>query len=168
MPKYHITTWTVPRTNSVSIAPISLRFESSKLGLINKTGLTATKKGINIMFDFRKAALDSTLLSTLQNDREKISTHDLIQQFPDGITVNAFDFATIDDKSFAVVTFNEDDTKYYNGGTVLSKMCVAWAAGFAGDPEAASTALAKAGGVKLKFTEAKTKNGNNVTTITVV
>lgn len=51
------------------------------------------------MFDFRKAALDSTLLSTLQNDREKISTHDLIQQFPDGITVNAFDFATIDDKS---------------------------------------------------------------------
>lgn len=120
------------------------------------------------MFDFRKAALDSTMLSSLQNDREKISTHDLIQQFPDGITVNAFDFATIDDKSFAVVTFNEDDTKYYNGGTVLSKMCVAWAAGFAGDPEAASTALAKAGGVKLKFTEAKTKNGNNVTTITVV
>lgn len=120
------------------------------------------------MFDFRKAALDSTLLSTLQNDREKISTHDLIQQFPDGITVNAFDFATIDDKSFAVVTFNEDNTKYYNGGTVLSKMCVAWAAGFAGDPEAASTALSKAGGVKLKFAEAKTKNGNNVTTITVV
>lgn len=120
------------------------------------------------MFNFRKAALESTMLSKLQNDREKISTHDLIQQFPDGITVNAFDFATVDDKSFAVVTFKEDDTKYYNGGTVLSKMCVAWAAGFAGDPEAASTALANAGGVKLKFTESKTKNGNNVTTITVV
>lgn len=120
------------------------------------------------MFNFRKTALETTMLSKLQNDREKISTHDLIQQFPDGITVNAFDFAAIDDKSFAVVTFNEDDTKYYNGGTVLSKMCVAWAAGFAGDTEAASTALAKAGGVKLKFTEAKTKNGNNVTTITVV
>ena len=120
------------------------------------------------MFDFRKTALESTLLSKLQNDREKISTHDLIQRFPDGITVNAFDFATIDGKSFAVVTCNEDDTKYYNGGTVLSKMCVAWAAGFAGDPEAASTALAKAGGVKLKFAEEKTKGGNNVTTITVV
>lgn len=120
------------------------------------------------MFNFRKIALESTMLSKLQNDREKISTHDLIQRFPDGITVNAFDFATVDDKAFAVVTFKEDDTKYYNGGTVLSKMCAAWAAGFAGDPEAASTALAKAGGVKLKFTEAKTKNGNNVTTITVV
>ena len=102
------------------------------------------------MFDFRKTALESTLLSKLQNDREKISTHDLIQRFPEGVTVNAFDFATID------------------GGTVLSKMCVAWASGFAGDPEAASTALAKAGGVKLKFAEEKTKNGNNVTTITVV
>ena len=120
------------------------------------------------MFDFRKIALESTLLSKLQNDREKISTHDLIQRFPEGVTVNAFDFATIDDKSFAVVTFKEDDSLYYNGGAVLSKMCVAWASGFAGDPEAASTALAKAGGVKLKFAEEKTKNGNNVTTITVV
>lgn len=128
----------------------------------------ATKKGNNIMFDFRKTALESTLLSKLQNDREKIATHDLIQRFPDGITVNAFDFATIDGKAFAVVTFNEDDSLYYNGGTVLSKMCTAWAAGFAGDPEAASTALAKAGGVKLKFSEDKTKGGNNVTTITVV
>lgn len=112
--------------------------------------------------------MNSTLLSSLQNNREKISTEELINNFPDGVTVNAFDFATVQDKIFAVVTFKEDDTKYYNGGTVLTKMCVAWAAGFAGDPEAASTALAKAGGVKLKFAEAKTKNGNNVTTITVV
>ena len=120
------------------------------------------------MFDFRKAAIDSTMLSTLQADREKISTHDLIEQFPDGITVNAFDFATVQDKTFAVVTFTEDDSRYYNGGTVLTKMCVAWAAGFDGDPESASIALNKAGGVKLKFTLSKTKNGNNVTTITVV
>ena len=120
------------------------------------------------MFDFRKAAIDSTMLSTLQTDREKISTEDLIATYPEGITVNAFDFATVQNKTFAVVTFNEDDTKYYNGGTVLTKMCVVWASGFAGDPEAASTALAKSGGVKLKFTEAKTKSGNNVTTITVV
>ena len=120
------------------------------------------------MFDFRTTALESTLLSMLQNDREKISTNDLIKKFPDGITVNAFDFATINDKAFAVVTFNEDDKLYYNGGTILSKMCIAWAAGFAGDPEAASTALAKAGGVKLKFAKEKTKDGNDVTTITVV
>ena len=120
------------------------------------------------MFDFRKAAIDSTMLSTLQTDREKISTEELISSFPDGITVNAFDFATVQNKTFAVVTFKEDDTKYYNGGTVLTKMCIAWAAGFAGDPETASTALAKAGGVKLKFAESKTKNGNNVTTIIVV
>lgn len=120
------------------------------------------------MFDFRKAAIDSTMLSTLQTDREKISTEELISSFPDGITVNAFDFATVQNKTFAVVTFKEDDTKYYNGGTVLTKMCIAWAAGFAGDPETASTALAKSGGVKLKFEESKTKNGNNVTTITVV
>lgn len=120
------------------------------------------------MFNFRESAMNSTLLSVLQNNREKLSTSDLVKQFPDGITVNAFDFATIDDKTFAVVTFAEDETKYYNGGTVLTKMCLAWAAGFDGDPESASIALGKSGGVKLKFTESKTKNGNNVTTITVV
>lgn len=120
------------------------------------------------MFNFRESAMNSTLLSSLQNNREKISTEELINAFPDGITVNAFDFATVQDKTFAVVTFSEDDNRYYNGGTVLTKMCLNWAAGFAGDPEAASTALAKAGGVKLKFAESKTKNGNNVTTITVV
>lgn len=120
------------------------------------------------MFNFRESAMNSTLLSVLQNNREKISTEGLIERFPGGITVNAFDFATVQDKTFAVVTFLEDDGMYYNGGTVLTKMCLAWAAGFDGDPESASVALGKAGGVKLKFTEAKTKNGNNVTTITVV
>lgn len=120
------------------------------------------------MFNFRESAMNSTLLSALQNNRAKISTEDLIERFPDGITVNAFDFATVQGKTFAVVTFLEDDGMYYNGGTVLTKMCLAWAAGFDGDPESASIALGKAGGVKLKFTEAKTKNGNNVTTITVV
>ena len=120
------------------------------------------------MFNFRESAMNSTLLSSLQNNREKISTEDLISMFPGGITVNAFDFATVKDKTFAVVTFLEDDSHYYNGGTVLTKMCVAWAAGFNGDPESASVALGKAGGVKLKFTMSKTKDGNNVTTITVV
>lgn len=120
------------------------------------------------MFNFRESAMNSTLLSTLQNNREKISTEGLIQRFPDGITVNAFDFATVKDKTFAVVTFAEDDSMYYNGGTVLTKMCLAWAAGFDGDPESASIALGKSGGVKLKFNESKTKDGNNVTTITVV
>ena len=120
------------------------------------------------MFNFREEAMKSTLLSVLQKDRTKISTEELVSQFPDGVTVNQFDFATIEDKVFAVVTFAEDGTRYYNGGTVLTKMCLAWAAGFNGDPESASVALMKSGGVKLKFTETKTKNGNNVTTITVV
>ena len=120
------------------------------------------------MFNFRESAMNSTLLSTLQNNREKITTEDLIERFPDGITVNAFDFATVQDKTFAIVTFSEDDGMYYNGGTVLTKMCLAWAAGFDGDPESASIALGKSGGVKLKFASSKTKSNNNVTTITVV
>lgn len=120
------------------------------------------------MFNFKESAMNSTLLSKLQKNRTKIDTSELVKRFPDGVTVNAFDFATINDKAFAVVTFEEDDSLYYNGGTVLTKMCLAWAAGFDGDPETASVQLAKQGGVKLKFTESKTRGGNNVTTITVV
>ena len=120
------------------------------------------------MFNFRDVAEKSTLLSVLQKDRTKISTEELVKKFPDGITVNQFDIATIDNKAFAVVTFAEDNNYYYNGGTILTKMCIAWAQGFGGDTESASVALLKSGGVKLKFTETKTKSGNNVTTITVV
>lgn len=119
--------------------------------------------------NFRKIALDEMSLSPLMAGRDKIATDDLIGQT---VTVVAFDFATITDKgeekTFPVLLLEEYPENYYNGGILLSKLCVAWAAAFDGDVEEASNALAEQGGVKLKFTSTRTKSGNNLTSVQVI
>ena len=58
--------------------------------------------------------------------------------------------------------------KYYNGGTLLMKLCMAWEAEYDGDVEAASADLEKSGGVQIRFRATKTKSGNNLTSVDVV
>lgn len=118
---------------------------------------------------FREIAVNELSLSPLMAGRDQIKTDDLIGKT---VTVEAFDFATITDKgvekTFPVLLLAEYPDNYYNGGTLLSKLCAAWAAEFDGDVVAASEALNEEGGVKLKFTATKTKSGNNLTAIDVI
>lgn len=121
------------------------------------------------MTDFRKIAMDELSLSYLMVGREQLKTEDLIGQ---EVTVTNFDFATITDKgvekTFPVMLLAEYPGHYYNGGTLLTKLCLAWAGEFGGDIEAASDALQESGGVKLRFSAKKTKSGNNITSVDVV
>jgi hypothetical protein len=119
--------------------------------------------------NFKKIAQDELSLSPLMAGKEQIKTDDLIGQT---VTVVAFDFATITDKgvekTFPVLLLKEYPDRYYNGGTLLSKLCTCWANAYDGDIEAASEDLEKSGGVQLRFTATKTKAGNNLTAIDVV
>lgn len=119
--------------------------------------------------NFKKMAQDELSLSPLMAGREQIKTDDLIGQT---VTVTGFDFATITDKgvkkTFPVLLLKEYPENYYNGGTLLSKLCKCWADAYDGDVEAASDDLAAEGGVQLKFTATKTKSGNNLTAVDVV
>ena len=85
---------------------------------------------------------------------------------------NPADFATITDKgeqkTFPVLLLKEYPDKYYNGGALLMKLCMAWASEYDGDVEAASADLEKSGGVQIKFRATKTKSGNNLTSVDVV
>ena len=118
---------------------------------------------------FREIAAKTLSLSDLMAGREKINTDDLIGQT---VTIKEFDFATVTDKgeekTFPVLLFAEHPDKYYCGGTLLNKMCLAWAAEFDGDVSAASAALSDEGGVKVKFSSGRTKTGNNITNISVI
>ena len=118
---------------------------------------------------FKEIAVKELSLSPLMAGRDQLKTEDLIGQT---VTVYAFDFATITDKgvekTFPVLLLKEYPDKYYNGGTLLSKLCMAWASEFDGDVEAASEALSAEGGVQLKFTATKTKSGNNLTAVDVL
>lgn len=120
-------------------------------------------------FNFKETAKKELSLSPLMAGRDQIKTEDLVGQ---EATVVAFDFATITDKgvekTFPVLLLEEYPNHYYNGGTLLQKLCIAWAAGFDGDVDAASDELSKSGGVKLRFRSTKTKSGNNLTSVDVV
>lgn len=121
------------------------------------------------MNKFREIAAKELSLSELMAGREQLKTEDLIGK---EVTVVQFDFATITDKgvekTFPVLILKEYPDHYYNGGTLLMKLCQAWAAEYDGDIEAASADLEKSGGVKLRFKTTKTKSGNNLTSVDVV
>lgn len=121
------------------------------------------------MANFREIAAKTLSLSDLMAGREKMTTEDLIGQT---VTCVEFDFATITDKgaekTFPVLIFAEYPDRYYTGGTLLNKMCAAWAGEYDGDISAASNALSDEGGVKIRFSSGKTKSGNNLTNISVL
>ena len=121
------------------------------------------------MANFREIAAKTLSLSDLMAGREKMTTEDLIGQT---VTCVEFDFATITDKgvekTFPVLIFAEYPNHYYTGGTLLNKMCAAWASEYDGDISAASNALSDEGGVKIRFSSGKTKSGNNLTNISVL
>ena len=117
---------------------------------------------------FATIANKATTLSNLMVNREKISTDDIVGNYPDGITINAFDIVNISVDSFPVFTFKEDDSKFAFGGAILSNIVDSWVEQFDGDILAASNALNDAGGVRIKFVKSRTKSGNNITLVKVI
>lgn len=129
-------------------------------------------------FDFKKTAMENTLLSPLMVNRKKLDTDDIIGK---ELTITAFGFAPKFDQNgnpsiiqetgevdtFGVVVFKEHPENYYCVGAVFTKVCKAWAAEF-DSTETASEALEKSGGVRVRFTASKTKKGNNLTAVEIL
>lgn len=121
------------------------------------------------MKNFRDLARKATTLSELMENREKIMTAEVIKNFPDGITLNAVDIIKTSDATYPVFTFSEDVHSFYCGGIVLSKIVDTWLDEYNGDLGLLNHDLAETGGVKVKLTEAKTRDGkNNITEVEVI
>lgn len=120
------------------------------------------------MKNFRDLARKATTLSELMENREKISTEDVIENFPEGITINAVDVINTSTATYPVFTFAEDKTAFYCGGIVLTKIVNMWLEEYNGDLGMLNHDLAESGGVKVKLTESKTKDKKNVTTVEVM
>lgn len=122
---------------------------------------------------FAALAKQATVLSAIMSDREKMSTEEIIAQYPNGITITEFDVVTTPDSNgnpntYPVLAFAEDDSKFIYGGKALMDMVTVWLANMDGDIESTSKALKAAGGVKIKMTPAKTKTGRNFTRVDVI
>lgn len=123
---------------------------------------------------FKKVAQAATVLCPLMSGRDKMDTREVVKA--GDLTITAFDFAPkFDDNGqkivdpdtgavdeYAVLVFEEYPDLYYNCGTVMTKVCLAWMEGY-DTPEEASADLAAEGGVKVRFSEGKTRGGRNLT-----
>lgn len=117
---------------------------------------------------FSSIARKATTLSPIMAGREKIQMDELINQYPEGVTIVGFDIITTNADSFPVFIFSEDSQKFAFGGTILHNIIDEWVGSFEGDIEKCSNELEKSGGVKLKFYKSRTKSGNNVTLVEVL
>lgn len=118
-------------------------------------------------FNFKAAAQAATSLSDLMSNREKRSTDEMISKYPDGFTITDFDMIGTGDDEYTVFVIKEDPGIFFYGGTILKKMVNAWLAGF-DDIETCREEFKKDGGLPIRMTTGKTKDGRMVTKIDVL
>lgn len=117
--------------------------------------------------NFKEIARKETTLSDLMVGT-KLTTAELVKSFPDGVTINAVDVIETEEAHYCVVTFEEIGNAFYTGGKILTKIVDAWLNEFGGDVAMCNHDLVECGGVKVRFTESKTKDNKNVTVVEVI
>lgn len=119
--------------------------------------------------NFKKVAQEEISISPLCAGREKLKTEELLGK---ELTITHFDFASISDdgdtKTYPIILFDEYPNHYYAGGTIFTKMCMAWVVEYDGDVERASQDLYESGGVRIKMSATRTRNGNNLTSVEII
>ena len=112
------------------------------------------------MSRFKAKAQSATSNSFITTGRTKVTVDEIINKFPDKVTINGFDKLTKGSDSFYAVSIVEDDSVFFFTGAVLTNICDEWMEGF-DTCEAASEALAAEGGVAMKLYHAKSKNNRD-------
>lgn len=124
------------------------------------------------MGKFSDKARKATSNSWVLEGRTKVTQEDVIRNHKDGITVTAFDIMKGKDKQgnpseYAVIAFKEEPDKAFFAGSVLTGICKEWLDGYESS-EAASADLADDGGVRIKLSTQKSKEGRTYTAVEVI
>lgn len=119
---------------------------------------------------FKALAIETTCLSELMADKDMVTTDYIISHYPEGVTIIGFDIVELsknEEDRYPIFVIKEDPNIFFNGGLVLLKVAERWMDGYMSTDEA-STELELAGGVGVKLTKAKTKNGRNITKVEIL
>lgn len=119
------------------------------------------------MKSFSKIAKEMTTLCPLMEDREKISMENIKKYYPDGISIVAIYPMAVDDDTFYVFNFTEDENVFAYSGNVLAKIFDAWVKECDGDLGKVNEVLMTSP-VKVILGTAKNKNKQEYTTVSVV
>lgn len=135
-----------------------------------KFALIKFRKEKTMAINIEELARRKTTLSPVMENRQKATTKEIMELFPDGFTVVAFDLipSKKGDGEYPVLNIEEDNSIFFSGGTVLKRVFTEIAKAFDGDITRANYELRKQGGLKLKLGVAETKNGNEVITAEVL
>ncbi len=113
-----------------------------------------------------KVAEMGTTTNRIIDGRQKITTSELIYNWPGGVTVTGFDILTGKKGDYAVISFKEDPARFYSGGKALTEICKSWAEMF-NTIEDANDSLAAAGGARIKLEQTVTRDGRPYIRVTV-
>ena len=128
--------------------------------MTKKTEVTETKKTeVTARKTARDIAKQKLVFSELMNGREKMETEDVLAAGE--LTLIDFELVQKGNKEFCVCIFEEDLSKFYMGGMVLTDLCRELKDELGDDY---SAVLSGDGGIPLKFEEVKsaTKGENGM------
>lgn len=132
--------------------------------------------------DFKKIAQKATTLAEIMEGREKLDTDEIIEQFPDGFSIDEVEYVTIqktevvDKKTgetktsvdeFWAFHFEESEDTFSFAGFVLAKIFKACLEQCEGDYEQLNEELKK-NPLRVKLSASKTKSKQPITLVTVL
>ena len=120
------------------------------------------------MSKFAESAKKSLKSSRVMEGRTKLKTDKVIEDYPNGVTVDEFDMLHNSKGEEYVVMHIKDTDFYFNGGALALQIAQGWVDDYDGDAIKASDDLKQDGGVTFILGKKPTKNGNTITTYTIV
>lgn len=117
------------------------------------------------MSKFRSSVEKVSGGSHVLKDRTKMPVDVVMEEYPDGVTVDEFDLIRGRTGDPYGVFHIAGTDYYFNGGTIATQIAQDWSDFNDGDTVKGSAELKAEGGIKLKFGKKKTRNGNTVTTV---
>lgn len=109
--------------------------------------------------------------SPVLENREKMSTDEIIARYPQGVTIIDFDFLNGKQGRYVVCAFKESPQNYFNGGKILTDIFEEFLTEYSemvNPLEACRKDFSDEGGLKVKLSHGRTKDGNNVTLVDII
>lgn len=126
------------------------------------------------MSRFTDLAKKKTAGSPVLSERTKITSDELMAKYPNGVTINAFDFLSGKNGRYVVCSFRENPGLFFNGGKILTEIFESFVDeyktednSFADAYDACSKDFATEC-LKVKLSSGRTKDGNRVTLVEVL
>ena len=126
------------------------------------------------MSRFTEMAKRKTAGSPVLDERTKISTDEIIARYPNGVTINGFDFLNGKNGRYVVCSFTNDPGRYFNGGKILTEIFESFVASYKTEENTFEQAMELCQNdfshemLTVKLSAGRTKDGNRVTLVEIV